>query len=216
VPGENKRFFTVMGVLTLCAGIIFFLEASQRKLLVKEESFDFPTKLGEWVGEEIPVSRRTLEILESPFVVIRKYSNPEGEIVYFSGVFSSRNRKAIHPPEVCLTGGGVAAHKEVFNLKIGNKIYPTNKLVILPGKEKRPEEVILYWYKAGEKLFTNFYAQQLQMTWNQIRRKPFKGTDTALIRISTREIYGENQHNLEERLTNFAALLFKYLGVGDG
>ncbi|MEA3369246.1 MAG: EpsI family protein [Candidatus Ratteibacteria bacterium] len=209
---ENKRFLVITAILLFSAVIIFRIESGQKKLQVVEESIDFPTELGDWVGEEIPVSTRTLELLETPLVILRKFTNSQGEAVYFSGVFASRSRKAIHPPEICLTGGGVAARKDILDLEINGKNYPTNKLVILPGKTRRPKEVIFYWYRVGDSLFSNFYAQQSQMTWMRIHRKPLKSSDVALLRISTRQKNEkEGEAEMELRLKAFAEVLFNYL-----
>ena len=214
---ENKRFLVIAAILLFSAAIIFRLESGQKKLQAVEESIDFPMELGDWVGEEIPVSTRTMEILETPLVVLRKFTNPEGEVVYFSGVFASRSRKAIHPPEVCLTGGGVAAQKDVIDLEISGKNYPTNKLVILPGKTRRPKEVIFYWYRVGDSLFSNFYAQQSQMAWMRIHRKPLKSTDVALLRISTRQRNEkEGEGEMEIRLKAFAEVLMRQIFLDTG
>lgn len=213
MEAKNKRFLVVSIILILSAGLVFWVESTQKKLQIVDESFDFPLVLGQWRGEEIPVSRQTLEILESPFVIIRKYTSLQGEVIYFSGVFSSRNRKAIHPPEVCLTGGGVSAHKDIISLKINDRDYETNRLVITPKELSGNKEVIFYWYKARDKIFTNFYAQQLQITWSLLLRKPLKLTDIALLRVSTPESRGEGEKELEERLKDFVRVLFSYLKI---
>ncbi len=211
MQAELKRFVLVAIILAVSAGLTFALDLTQKKLFTLDESFEFPMQLGSWTGEEIPVSERTLEILESPFVIIRKYTNPQGETVYFSGVFSSRNRKAIHPPEVCLTGGGTSSKKDIVNLKINGTIYPTNRLAILRGEKNEAKEVIFYWYKAGDRIFKNFYAQQLQITLNEIKRKSLKVTDIALLRVSTLQRPGDSEGSAEQRLAVFTKLLFDYL-----
>ena len=210
--GKKSSFVIVSAFLGITACLVLWIENFQTKVVEVVTEIDIPLKLGDWEGEEIEVDQRTYDILETPMVIIRRYQK-NGKEVYFAGIFSSKKRKAIHPPEICLTGGGVAAQKKIIDLKIGEKIYPTNKLEILGGEDAPYREAVFYWYRAGDNLYTNFYAQQMYYSWTQIIRRPIKSSDVALLRISVVGERGESSESLEEKAGDFAGELFSHLGM---
>lgn len=148
---------------------------------------DIPSKLGEWKGEDIPIPERVYEILETKDVLMREYTNPNGERVVLMIVYSALNREAFHPPEICYLGGGrELLNKNLEMVEAGcpgkNSAIRANRLLM---KDRFGKEIAWYWFTAGGKVTDNYYLQQCYFIWNELRRNPIGG---SLIRVSARAI----------------------------
>jgi len=141
---------------------------------------NIPIVVGNWYGKEFPMDERTYQILETRDAVMREYVNQDGESVLLALVFSQNNRKVSHPPEVCFVGGGWERTKrDTEIITAGDQEIKVNRLTLQKNSEK---QVVLYLYKSGDKLVSNYYAQQFNIVLNGMLHKD---TSSALIRIST-------------------------------
>lgn len=142
----------------------------------------FPYVVGDWKGRDLPVSPRVYEILETKNVIVREYENPAGEKVQLCLVASDRNRKVVHPPEVCYRGFGYEVNKE-DPVKLS---WPGTQETLTASRLwiQRPNDsqVVLYWYKIGSAFTTSYYRQQWQLALSQLKGDPNR---VALIRISS-------------------------------
>ena len=97
----RARIFSVTAALSL------YLYYQQIK---PEDAFNvenFPKEISQWKSEDIKLEEKVYEILETRNLFMREYKKPNepGIVAYI--IYADKNRKASHPPEVCLTGGGV-------------------------------------------------------------------------------------------------------------
>lgn len=197
---NNKNYIITIVLLSLTLlGLIYFWQLrSISPAKIKLENI--PLKLGKWKGENLPITERTYEILETRDALMREYTNPQGERVVLAIVYSAVNRGAFHPPEICYLGGGrELLNKGVERIEIGQKamVWPplakaiaqprknpyvmqVNKLVM---KDKAGKEIAWYWFTAGNRVTSNYYRQQLFFLWDEIRRNRQGG---ALVRVSIR------------------------------
>jgi EpsI family protein len=91
-------------------------------------------------------------------------------------VYSKDNRKALHPPEICITGGGLEI-LEKKPVQLSSKI----RAVKLLTEQNDRREVVVYWFKAGEMNTDVYIKQQLKTVFDRLMGKSTSG---AMIRVS--------------------------------
>lgn len=211
---SNKfdRSAWVIVVLFFIAGAVswtlFFGENSAKDTI---DIHDFPVSLDGWTSRELPISEEDYAILETRNVFSREYSNSRGQKVYLTAVYSQRERKVSHPPEVCYTGTGAdilenkPAHIHIDSINLEIK---ANKLVLELGDVK---QVSFYWFKVDDMFTRSYWKQQLLIAVNNLfMRFP----SNALIRVSA-TISEEGEEKAVEDISDFAQVLvpniYKYL-----
>jgi len=197
---NNKAYLIVIILLSLTlVGLIYFWQArSISPAKIKLENI--PLKLGEWKGEDIPISQRTYELLETKDALMREYTNSQGERVALVIVYSAVNRGSFHPPEICYLGGGrTLLNKGIEKVEIGQKAMvwlPIAKAIAQRGKDssalqvnklvmedRAGKEIAWYWFTAGSRVTPNYYRQQCYFIWDEIRHNRQGG---AMVRVSIR------------------------------
>ena len=197
-----KRYLLIILIFSVTAVLSLFLYYQQIK---PEDVFnvnDFPRQIADYNSEDIPVEENVYEILETRNLLLRKYKkNDEPDIALYI-IYSDKNRKASHPPEVCLIGSGVSILKKTQEKLIlqgeGDTIAVNNLLV---EKSKR-QEIMLYWFKAGKTFTANYLSQQFKIMLSQLQGKSSGG---AMIRLSTQ--ITKDKEEAKERLEDFISAI---------
>ncbi len=174
---NNKSFYVVVIILGLAAGVALWVHFADWSAQGNETQVsEFPLKFGEWEGTSYPVDERTFEILETRNLFIRDYKNANGDTIILYVVYSKDNRRALHPPEICITGGGL----EILEKK---PIQVTSKIraVKLLTEQNDKRELVVYWFKAGELSTDVYIKQQLKTVFDRLLGKQTSG---AMIRVS--------------------------------
>ena len=146
---------------------------------------DLPYVFGNWRGEDIRISEADLreiqDILGTDKIILRHYTNLEGDYIQLYIVFSQRDRTSFHPPEMCYLGAGSAelTSKRLVSLDLEGKPLDINRLVF---QTPRSRQLVFYWYQAGKRMFASYVRQQAYLTWDILRNRPFKG---FMVRLST-------------------------------
>jgi len=201
---KNKSFIVVAMILVVVAVI-----ANKPYKFDLSESVkvnDFPKTIGEWRGEDMALSERDYEILETKNLFVRDYKNKNGDSVYLYIIYAGDNRRALHPPEVCYTGGGATiAEKSVIPM---TGSITANKFTI---EDKNSRQLVVYWFKSTSLNTYNFLKQQLKIVTDRMLGRKTSG---ALIRVST-EIKGGREAAALELIRSFCSqigpLLAKYV-----
>jgi len=179
-------FFVVIGLLAFSCLVGLFEYLPTRLdtgALVKMS--DFPMKVGEWQGEDVPLTKQDYLILETTNLIMRRYKDPKGRQILLYIIYSDDNRKVTHPPEVCYMGSGATiADKGI--LAISSEI-KANKMI---AELKDGRQLVVYWYRAGNFNTSKYLEQQLRIVW---RRTWGQRTSAAMIRISADMKEGEEQ-----------------------
>ena len=133
---------------------------------------------------EMPLDKQTLAVLETPEYMYRRYVSDGGQpaALDFCLIFTRDNRKGIHPPDLCLEGGGqnIISKADVTVSGVpGRGDVPCRELVVQAGRELR---YYLYVYKCAGTYTPSFWRQQLAIFSNGLLSRNSAG---ALIRIST-------------------------------
>ncbi|MEX0774948.1 MAG: exosortase C-terminal domain/associated protein EpsI [Phycisphaeraceae bacterium] len=136
-------------------------------------------------GSYLEMTRKEMEILENPSYVSRHYvTKDQGRSFDLMVIFSANNRKAVHPPEICLKGGG-------FNV-----IDKTVRPIAIPGRSAAPMRELytqwgsnntyfLYVYKSGDSYTPSFFMQQATVFYNGLVGRWYgQNSAGALIRIT--------------------------------
>ena len=70
-------------------------------------SMQLPARIGDWVGQDAPVSQIERDYLGADTEFARKvYRDPKGREIFLGLVLSGRDRSSIHAAEACLVGQG--------------------------------------------------------------------------------------------------------------
>ena len=168
----------------------------------------FPNQIGQWTAEEIPISDRDYAILETRNAFTRKYNSPDGRSVYLFIVYSQTNRKVVHPPEICYTGGGATILSNVhrhFPVPDPVTTITANKLVVEQGNY---QQSMYYWFKVGETYTPNYGKGQVLIAINRLLGRPASG---ALIRLSATQD-PSNPQDANDAIEGFAAEITPLLG----
>jgi EpsI family protein len=174
---KNLTFIIAAAILIAVAVIVNIPPKFDASL--EAQMSNFPMKFGDWVGENVPLRESDYAILETRNLIMRNYKNlTRGDEVNLYIIYSSDNRKALHPPEICYTGGGAGTilEKKVEALNSGFKV---NKFII---ENKNLSQVVVYWFKSGQLSTYSYIKQQLKTMADRLLQKKTSG---AMIRIST-------------------------------
>jgi EpsI family protein len=159
-----------------------------------------PLVIGSWIGQELPVEGYVKAILETDDVIQRNYVNRLNNKtpIQLAVVFSSDNRRAAHPPEVCYRGTGW----EVTDKKIiePEGLPPMVRLILDGGGGKR--DMVIYFYRAGTRITANYYRQQYNIVVNHLLRR---AASSALVRFSSPIVRSEG--DTERDLADFIRLM---------
>ncbi|MCX5699817.1 MAG: EpsI family protein [Candidatus Omnitrophica bacterium] len=140
---------------------------------------NFPKKIGDWDGQDLKMRESDYAILETRNLIMRNYKNlTRGDVITLYIIYSSDNCKALHPPEICYTGGGAGTilEKGVTTL---NTSFKANKFII---ENKASSQLVIYWFKSGNLSTYSYLHQQLKSVRDRLMQKKTSG---AMIRIST-------------------------------
>ena len=103
----TKRLFAVELILIIGLSAIFFLPKAPATSPVGI-ALTLPIWVGNWLGEDSPVTPRELEVLAKDTAFARKvYTSPGGDKIFVSIVLSGDDMtSSIHRPERCLPAQG--------------------------------------------------------------------------------------------------------------
>ena len=167
----------------------------------------FPMVAGEWSAEEIPISKRDLAILETDNAFSRRYKTASGKEIVLFVVYSQTNRKAMHPPEICYSGGGITILSNdvhVISDSSQSTNLDTHRMFVEHGSY---QQVANYWFKVGDKFTSNYYKQQVLVALKTFLRKP---SSSAMIRVSS-DVKDENVALADEAIREFILTILPVL-----
>jgi EpsI family protein len=175
---NNKIFIVVVLILTAFAALSLSTYQPHIYDASKEPQMSqFPLKIGEWQGKDIPLSVTDYKILDTKNLILREYDSVGHQPVYVYIIYSGDNRKSLHPPEICYTGeGGTILEKSVIPLSAGLKV---DKFTFEEGHAK---QLVIYWFRTKNFNTPSYISQQLRTALQRTFGRQASG---AMIRIST-------------------------------
>ena len=187
---KYTALFLILAVTSVLSLMLFFRERSDHDLIDMNKTF--PYTVGDWKGEDLKIDKYDYNMLETRNVLLREYTNPQGEMLSFFIVYSETNRSVFHPPEVCLIGSGIAiTDKKTESITAGMNKFMTNKLYL---EKSDRNEIVLYGYKVGGFYTDKFYLQQALFALNQLFGRHVGG---ATVRVSM-QVRGSEEETTAE------------------
>ena len=168
---------------------------------------EFPLEIGEWKGEEIPISERDLAILETKNAFTRRYTHSSGKEVILFIVYSQTNRKAMHPPEICYSGGGITILSNdvrVLTDKERGLHLETKRMFVEKGTY---QQIANYWFKVGNTMTAKYLRQQILVAVKMCLRQP---AGSALVRVSC-DVKGNQVAEADATIQDFALTILPIL-----
>src|SRR5215471_14872059 len=205
------RFLTVVILLVATA---LFLRARTRPETVpaRQALASFPRQVGSWVGRDVALDPRVLEVLGPGEFLTRIYTRAPKEpyIDLFAAYFpTQRTGNTIHSPQNCLPGAGwtpVDARRFPLARPDGSTMV-VNRFVLAKGSERL---LVLYWYQAHGRVVASEYWAKFYLVADAVRDNR---TDGALVRIVTPLASGEEVGAGERRAVEFAQAILPMLDV---
>jgi exosortase D (VPLPA-CTERM-specific) len=160
----------------------------------------FPSQIGQWQGHATRLDRETEGVLHLDDYILSDYVRPDGKGIslYVAYYASQHDVKTIHPPLLCLPGGGWSItdlDKTKFPDAGGD--VAINRLVI---EQNSVRQVVYYWYEEqGRKIAEEYWARWYLLADAIIKNR----TDGSLVRLTTPILFGETERDAEERLQSF-------------
>lgn len=177
------------------------------KIVPRAPLSELPYSVGDWKGQDDPLSPAVVSFLNVTDHANRVYVDPARIPVqlYIGYYASQRTGDTIHSPKNCLPGSGwepVSSGHIAINAGGGRQIL-VNEYVI---QKEQDREMVFYWYQNGGRVIASEYAAKFWMISDAISRNR---TDGALVRVVTPIIEGEG--TARDRLTHFTQVLFPQL-----
>lgn len=159
---------------------------------------NFPSRLGEWTGVQLPLETRVTEKLALSDYLFVNYTNKNNELVNFYVAYyeSQRKGESPHSPRVCIPGGGweITSFERV---KVGG--HPANRVIISKGSQR---QLVYYWFQGHGRIIANEYINKWYLLQDSIRKNR---TDGSLVRFVTTISQREKVADADTRLLNFMA-----------
>lgn len=140
-----------------------------------------PRTLDKWVaeGEDRGGSEEEKIILQTDAILTRTYRAGRHLRCELSLVHAQDNPNAVHPPELCYTGGGwTEILRDTVSLPVDGKVYQLNRRKFLRGGGVHLW--VLYWYKAGQEIHHSYIGFQLAALKGRLFRS---GTSCNLVQV---------------------------------
>lgn len=140
----------------------------------------------EWSSLDRRLDEATVRYLRTDDYVFREYSRPDGRTVELMLVFSRTERKAVHPPEVCLEAQGWEIEgrgETTLTGADGSEVTAATLRLLREGRRLR----VVYWYAAGELSTPSYVAHQAHVALGALRGE---SSGSALVRLAILEPSG--------------------------
>jgi EpsI family protein len=195
------RFSLVLALFVGTACVLFARPAE--RVPVSEPLAQFPTRIGEWTGTDIPIPPDTREVLGPGDFLERAYlSSNSLPVELFVAYFPSQSAgDTIHSPKNCLPGSGwiPVQSSYVWLALVPSERVQVNRYVIVKGHSR---QLVMYWFQAHGRVVASEYWAKIYLVADAIR---MNRTDGALVRLVTPILTNEADEQAMTRLTELAS-----------
>jgi len=206
---SNLRFCVLVVTLSLFSALMFFIKVDQTPRELFVDIFKMPMVLKGWQAENILIEKKVKDILETEFVLSRKYSKGLDSI-QLDVIYYNNKQIAFHLPEGCFLGqGSRLIERNAREIELLDKEhFWVNQLVTTDGKGHY--QMMLYFFETGKLKTNNSLPLRLQMIKDKFK---LKKNSAALIRVTipVKENIEESFLVLQEFLRVIVPILPEYL-----
>ncbi len=209
VASSWKRF-SVAAAFLVAAAAFLSLRSRAEVIPAHKGLAEFPEQVGDWVGQDQPLSAETLAVLGPGDFLTRLYQNGRGPVVslYIAYFASQRTGDTIHSPKNCLPGAGWTplSTDRIPLTEPDGKLVTVDRYILANGGQRL---LALYWYQAHGRVVASEYSAKFYLVADAMR---MNRTDGALVRILT-PIGNDDQGiaTAQTRAEQFAHLIFPAL-----
>jgi exosortase D (VPLPA-CTERM-specific) len=172
----------------------------------RTEFVDFPSRIGDWVGQRQTLENVYLDALHLDDYVLANYSDSVGSgppINFYVAYYQQQSTgRSIHSPHDCLPAGGWtirALQKRWFSPEGRGAAWPANRVIIEHGDQR---QLVYYWFEERGRHITNEQMARWYLFWDSLTRNR---TDGALVRIVIPMIAGVPEEKLDATAKQFVA-----------
>ncbi len=177
------RPFMAAAVLVLIGAVADVATPTPTVTYPARTSFaDFPTVIGDWVGQRNAMQGIYLDALRLDDYVLADFSeNNAAPVNFYSAYYQSQdNTRAIHSPHDCIPGGGweiVHFEQRMLPATQTTQAFQVNRAIIQLGTRR---QIVYYWFDERGREFTSEYVARWFLFWDALTRHR---TDGALVRF---------------------------------
>ena len=175
----KNRYFMVTFLLSIAAFSVIMYQSASKDIFPSVDLSKIPAQIGNWGSRDIQLEKRIFDILQTPSVLVREYTNSEAKSVLLTIVYYRKNRVEFHSPERCAVGqGSYIDENGIEIIRDDARSIIANKFIV-KGEGRR--EVNLYYFKSGDFITSSYLKLKLHMMRNKLKGLPNSG---ALVKFS--------------------------------
>jgi len=142
---SRRQLLLVTGVTLLCALLV--LRLGRTPPIPNTKLFDFPFRIGEWLGTDIAMDDYVYDGIETPYLFMRDYRNlRDGRVVNLALVWFDDTNVAFHTPESCFSGASTRIVASLpIRVPVGGRTMELQEVVLERGGA---EILALYFFDA--------------------------------------------------------------------
>ena len=176
--------------------------------------YDFPTRVGDWMGQPQTMQSIYLDALHLDDYALTDFRAADGKVVNFYAAYyrSQDTTRAIHSPHDCIPGGGWEITKfeqRVLPAQGTHEAFKVNRAVVQLGSHR---QIVYYWFEERGRHLTSEYSARWYLFWDGLTRHR---TDGALIRFVADLPPGASEDAADTRIlrlvSNIEPTLSKYV-----
>ncbi len=204
-----NRYFVLVVLFIITGIIVNYLSYDKDADYIEIDKVinNIPLDIGNWKGKDVKLKEQIFKILETRSIIHRVYYTDDSQL-FLSIVYYPKTKVDFHAPEGCLAGKGIQLSKVTKDLYIdyNNEKFKirTNQLL---RKSDETDELIYYFYKAGDFVGENYIKLRFALALNKFGSQKKSG---SLIRVST-PIFQNDERDSHNRLVEFIEDLYPFL-----
>jgi EpsI family protein len=177
-----RPFIAAAALVFLGLVLDMLTPAPQTAFPARASLYDFPTRVGDWVGRRESLQSMYLDQLHLDDYAMTDFRGPDGQLVNFYAAYyqSQDTTRAIHSPHDCIPGGGweiIQFDQRLLPAQGTTPGFKVNRAVVQLGSHR---EIVYYWFQERGRRLTNEYVARWYLFWDALTRHR---TDGALIRF---------------------------------
>ena len=191
-------------LLVFGAALGFAAPPPQVSAPARTSFYDFPTRVGDWVGRRDTLQSVYLDALRLDDYVLADFRGPDGQVVNFYAAYylAQDSTRAIHSPHDCIPGGGwqiTRFEQRTFPARGTTGAFKVNRAIVQLGSQR---QLVYYWFDERGRRFTSEYAARWYLFWDALTRHR---TDGALVRFVAPFPPNANESDVDASVMRLAA-----------
>jgi exosortase D (VPLPA-CTERM-specific) len=208
------RAFVAATVLIVAGAIVDLGLPERHEVIPQRADFsEFPTRVGDWVGQRRSLERVYLDALSLDDYLLADYREIQGETrsgaqgppinFYVAYYQSQRSAHRVHSPINCIPGGGWTIRtleRRLIPAGPADQQVAVNRAIIELGQQR---QLVYYWFRERGRNLTDENLVKWYLFWDAFTRHR---TDGALVRMVIPMSANDREADLDARMQRFLAL----------